>query len=165
MIYIYINSKNFGTSSTVAETIADVKSLGLAKNGKVSLPEGYSNSSEFNNLDISQSGDKNVHLISLNENFFKESSSDSRYSAAIEDGEGNGIKIGYNNYDLAESIYHEIDSHIENKTGDQDKDHKIYGSADFKLVSKRDAGSNAEKIVNQLVQVREEEKKKSNGKN
>ncbi|WP_378106680.1 hypothetical protein [Chryseobacterium sp. sg2396] len=58
-----------------------------------------------------------------------------------------------------------MDSRIENTTGDADKDHKIYGSEDFKLISKREAGSNSEKIVNQLVQVREEEKKKSNGKN
>ena len=156
---IYINSKNFGTSSAVAETLTDIKSLGLAKNGKVSIPEGYSNSSEFNNLDISQSGDKNVHLISLNENFFKEKRSDSRNSAIVEDGLGNEIKIGYNNYDLAEAVYHEMDSHIENTTGDADKDHKIYGSEDFKLISTREAGSNSKKIVNQLVQVREEEKK------
>ena len=157
---IYINSKNFGTSSAVAETLTDVKTLGLAKNGKVSIPEGYSNSSEFNNLDISQSGDKNVHLISLNENFFKEKSSDLRNSAIVEDGSGNEIKIGYNNYDLAEAVYHEMYSHIENTTGDADNDHKIYGSEDFKLISPRKAGSNSEKIVNQLVQVREEEKKK-----
>ena len=57
---IYINSKNFGTSSsTVAEAINDVKSMGLAKDGKVSIPEGYANSSEFNNLDISISAYKN----------------------------------------------------------------------------------------------------------
>lgn len=162
---IYINSKNFGASSSVAETLTNIKSLGFAKDGKVSIPKGYSNSSEFNNLDISQSGNKNVHLISLNENFFKEKSSNSRNSAIVEDGTGNKIKIGYNNYDLAEAVYHEMDSRIENTTGDADKDHKIYGSEDFKLISKREAGSNSEKIVNQLVQVREEEKKKSNGKN
>jgi RHS repeat-associated protein len=163
---IYINSKNFGTrSSTVAETITDVKSLGLAKDGKVSIPEGYSNSSEFNNLDISQSGDKNVHLISLNENFFKENSSDSRYSATFENKQGVEKKTGYNNYDLAEAVFHEVDSHIDKTTGDPDKDHKIYGSEDFKLIAPRASGTNSEKIVNQLVQVREEEKKKTNGTN
>jgi hypothetical protein len=158
---VYINSKNFGNSSkTVAETITDVKSLGLAKDGKVTIPEGYSNASEFNNLDISQSGDKNVHLISLNENFFKENNSDSRYSATVEDGEGNETKIGYSNYDLAEAIYHEIDAHIENTTGEVIADHEKFGSANFKLISPREPGSNSEKIRDQLVKVREEEKNK-----
>ncbi|MGG5207300.1 RHS repeat domain-containing protein [Chryseobacterium sp. MIQD13] len=163
---IYINSKNFGTSSTtVAETIADVKSLGLAKDGKVSIPEGYSNASEFNNLDISQSGDKNVHLISLNENFFKEKSSDSRYNATFKNKQGVEKKTGYSNYDLAESVYHEMDAHIENRTGDADMDHTKYGSEDFKLIAPRAPGTNSDKIVNQLVNVREEEKKKTNGTN
>lgn len=163
---IYINSKNFGIrSSTVAETIADIKTLGITKNGKVSIPEGYVNMSEFNNLDVSQSGNKNVHLISLNENFFKENSTDSRYSVTFENKAGVKKKMVYNNYDLAESIYHEMDSHIENRTGDPDLDHTKYGSGDFKLAAPRVPGTNSEKIVNQLVQLREEEKKKTNGTN
>ena len=133
--------------------------MGLAKDGKVSIPEGYSNSSEFNNLDISQSGDKNVHLISLNENFFKENSSDSRYTTTLTDDKGNEKKVGYSNYDLTESVYHEMDAHIENTTGDADADHTKYGADGFKLIAPRASGSSSETIVNQLVQVREEEKK------
>jgi len=163
---IYINSKNFGTSSsTVAETIADVKSMGLTKDGKVSIPEGYSNSSEFNNLDITQSGDKNVHLISLNENFFKEENSDSRYSATYKNKRGTEKTTGYSNYDLAETVYHEMNAHIENRTGDEDTEHTKYGTDGFKLITPRTPGTDSEKIVNQLVNVREEEKKKNNGTN
>ncbi|MDC8104531.1 RHS repeat-associated core domain-containing protein [Chryseobacterium sp. B21-037] len=162
---IYINSKNFGfSSSTVAEAINDIKSMGLAKDGKVSIPEGYSNSSEFNNLDISKSGDKKVHLVSLNENYFKENSSDSRYSATHMDDEGNSKTIGYNNYDLAETIYHEIKSHIEDATGDVDQDHTKYGSSAFRLTAPTTPGSPAETIINQLVKVREDAKKDKNEK-
>lgn len=110
---IYIDSKNFGSgSSTIAETVRDVKSMGLVKDGIVSIPEGYSNMPEFNNLDISQSGDKNVHLISLNENYFKEKNNDLRYSVKHVDGEGNSKTIGYSNYDLAEAIYMKVKKHI-----------------------------------------------------
>nr|WP_317741914.1 RHS repeat-associated core domain-containing protein [Chryseobacterium soli] len=162
---IYINSKNFGTSSsTVAEAINDVKSMGLAKDGKVSIPEGYTNSSEFNNLDISKSGDKKVHLVSLNENYFKEEASDSRYSATRTDDEGNSKTVGYNNYDLAEAIYHEIKSHIEDSTGGADGDHVKYGADSFKLIAPRAPGSPSETIMNQLIQVREDTKKEKNDK-
>ncbi|MDP9960051.1 RHS repeat domain-containing protein [Chryseobacterium lathyri] len=162
---IYINSKNFGTSSsTVAEAINDVKSMGFAKDGKVSIPSGYTNSSEFNNLDISKSGDKKVHLLSLNENYFKENSSDSRYKATHTDDEGNSKTVGYSNYDLAETIYHEIKSHIEDSTGEADGDHIKYGADAFKLIAPRAPGSPAETIMKQLIQVRENAKKEKNDK-
>jgi hypothetical protein len=162
---IYINSKNFGSnSSSVAEALNDVKSMGLAKDGKVSIPEGYGNSSEFNNLDISKSGDKKVHLVSLNENYFKENNSDSRYSATNTDDSGNSKTIGYSNYDLAETIYHEIKSHIEDSTGGADGDHIKYGADAFKLIAPRAPGSPAETIMNQLIKVREDAKKEKNDK-
>ncbi|WP_079242216.1 DUF6443 domain-containing protein [Chryseobacterium indologenes] len=161
---IYIDSKNFGSgSSTIAETVRDVKSMGLVKDGKVSIPEGYSNMSEFNNLDISQSGDKNVHLISLNENYFKEKNNDLRYSVKHVDGEGNSKTIGYSNYDLAEAIYHEGKAHIEDGT-DADTDHVKYGTKSFKLSAPRELGSPSDIIVNQLVKVREDAKKEKNDK-
>ncbi|MCJ7932430.1 MAG: hypothetical protein MUW56_02025 [Chryseobacterium sp.] len=159
---IYINSKSFGVnSSSVAETIKDVKSMGFVKDNKVSIPEVYSNMSEFSGLDISKSGDKNVHLISLNENFFKEENSDSRYSATIINSDGDSKTIGYNNYDLAEAIYHEGKAHIED--GDiesADTDHVKYGADSFKLIAPRAPGSPSETITNQLIEVREETKKK-----
>ncbi|MGN7759538.1 RHS repeat domain-containing protein, partial [Chryseobacterium sp. 22532] len=163
---IYINSKNFGTSSsTVAEAIHDVKSMGLAKDGKVSIPSGYVNSSEFNNLDISKSGDKKVHLVSLNENYFKGNNSDSRYSTTRTDDAGNSKTVGYSNYDLAEAIYHEIKSHIEDSTGGADGDHIKYGADGFKLIAPRTPGSPAEMIMNQLIQVRDAKKNKNDKKN
>lgn len=158
---IYINSKNFGpNSSTVAETIKDVKSMGFVKDGKLSLPEVYNNSSEFNNLDISKSGDKKVHLMSLNENYFKEKNSDSRYSATHIDDEDNSKTVGYSNYDLAETIYHEGKAHIEDgDIANADADHIKYGADGFKLIAPRAPGSPAEVIMNQLLQVREDTKK------
>jgi hypothetical protein len=163
---IYINSKNFGTSSsTVAEAIHDVKSMGLAKDGKVSIPSGYVNSSEFNNLDISKSGDKKVHLVSLNENYFKGNNSDSTYSTKRTDDAGNSKTVGYSNYDLAEAIYHEIKSHIEDSTGGADGDHIKYGADGFKLIVPRTPGSPAEMIMNQLIQVRDAKKNKNDKKN
>lgn len=69
---IYINSKNFGSNSkTVATTLDDIGSMGFVKNGKVKIPEVYKNASVFDNLDVSQSGDKKVHLVALNENYLK----------------------------------------------------------------------------------------------
>ncbi|RXM49631.1 hypothetical protein BOQ64_22775 [Chryseobacterium sp. CH25] len=156
---IYINSKNFGSNSrTVATTLDDIRSMGLIKDGKVKIPEGYKNASVFDNLDVSQSGDKKIHLIALNENYFKENSSE-RYTVINTDEEGNQKSIGYNNYDLAESIYHEIKSHIEDSTGDADADHIKYGTDSFKLLAPRVAGSPSDVITNQLLKVREDDNK------
>ncbi len=158
---IYIGSKNFGSGSkTVAETIANVKTMGLAKDNKISLPEGYTNSAEFNNLDISKSGDKNVHLVSLNETYFQEENNDSRYNIKSVDEEGNSKTFGYNNYDLAEAVYHEVKSHIEDATGNEDADHIKYGADTFKLIAPRTPGSPSETIMNQLIKVREDARKK-----
>lgn len=158
---IYIGSKNFGSGSkTVAETIANIKNTGLTKDNKISLPEGYTNSAEFNNLDISKSGDKNVHLVSLNEEYFKEKNNDSRYNIKSVDENGNSKTFGYNNYDLAEAVYHELKSHIEDTTGNEDADHIKYGADAFKLIAPRVPGSPSEIIMNQLIKVREDARKK-----
>lgn len=158
---IYIGSKNFGSDSkTVAETIANVKTMGLVKDNKISLPEGYTNNAEFNNLDISKSGDKNVHLVSLNEKYFQEKNNDSRYNIKSVDEEGNPKTFGYNNYDLAEAVYHELKSHIEDATGNEDADHIKYGTDAFKLIAPRAPGSPSETIMNQLIKVREDARKK-----
>ncbi|BEV03449.1 RHS repeat-associated core domain-containing protein [Chryseobacterium gambrini] len=163
---IYIGSKNFGlNSSTVAETVNDTRAMGFIKNETLSIPESYNNFSEFNSLDISKSGDKKIHLVSLNENFFKEESSDLKYTATFTDDEGNSKSIKYNNYDLSETIYHEIKAHIEDSTGDSDQDHVKYGTTAFRLTAPTTSGSPAEKIINQLVKVREDAKKDNTKKN
>ncbi|CAM3178461.1 RHS repeat-associated core domain-containing protein [Chryseobacterium flavum] len=156
---IYINSKNFGPNSkTVATTLDDVNSMGFVKGGKIKIPEVYKNASVFDNLDVSQSGDKKIHLVALNENYFKDNNAE-RYTVTNTDDEGNQKSIGYNNYDLAESIHHEVKSHIEDSTGDADAGYVEYGADAFKLLSPRATGSPSDIIVNQLLKVREEENK------
>ncbi|MGN7863598.1 RHS repeat-associated core domain-containing protein [Chryseobacterium sp. 22458] len=161
---IYINSKNFGSNSkTVATTLDDIGSMGFIKNGKIKIPEVYKNATVFDNLDVSQSGDKKIHLVALNENYFKENSAE-RYTVINTDDEGNQKSVGYNNYDLAESLYHEVKSHIEDSTGDADVDHIKYGTDAFKLIAPRTTGSPSDVITNQLLKVREENKNKKNEK-
>ncbi|WP_312509294.1 DUF6443 domain-containing protein [Chryseobacterium culicis] len=156
---IYIGSKNFGSKSkTVATTLDDVKSMGFVKDGKIKIPEVYKNASVFDNLDVSQSGDKKIHLVAVNENYFKDNSAE-RYTVTHTDDEGNQKSIGYNNYDLAESIYHEIKSHIEDSTGNADVDHVKYGTDSFKLIAPRATGSPSDVITNQLLKVREQQNK------
>jgi RHS repeat-associated protein len=161
---VYIGSKNFGSNSTaVAESMSDIKSRGLINlsTQRVTIPTSSSilkNSDEFNDLDVSQSKDKKVHLISLNENFFKKDSSDKNYTTTIGTDE-DSFSIKYDNYDLAEAVYHEFKAHIEDRTPEAEQDHINYGSSYFKLNGSRTSGSSAELIKNQLVKLREDEKK------
>lgn len=164
---IYISSKNFGTNSqTVAATMSDVRSKGLVKlsTEKITTSPGDAitkDLDEFNGVNVSQSKGRKIHLISLNENFFKEDGSDGEYSTTIEaDGDSHSIK--YNNYDLAEAVYHEMKAHIEGDAGGAEQDHINYGSTYFRLDRKRTPGSPAEVIQNQLIKLREDEKKQNN---
>jgi len=164
---IYINSKDFGSNSqTVAETIGDIRSIGFVKlsNNKVTISKDnprFKNSAEFNDLDVSQSNGKKIHLISLNENFFKNDSNEKGYETTIE-AEGDSYSVKYDNYDLAETIYHEIRAHVEDVTSGGEQDHINYGSTYFKLERKSTPGSPAEIIKNQLIKLRDDEKKQNN---
>ncbi|MCI3938911.1 RHS repeat-associated core domain-containing protein [Chryseobacterium aahli] len=165
---IYINSKDFGVNSqTVAETISDAKSKGFVKlsTNKVIISKDnptFKNSAEFNDLDVSQSNGKKIHLISLNENFFKKDGNNEGYNTTVDvDGESNSVK--YDNYDLAEAVYHEIKAHIEDRLdASAEEDHINYGSTYFKLEGKRTPGSPAEIIKKQLINLRENDKRKDN---
>lgn len=55
--------------------------------------------------------------------------------------------LKHSNYDLADAVYHEMDSHIENTTGNEKQDHEKFGTDGFKLISPTEQGSNSEKIV------------------
>ena len=161
---IYIASADFGErASSVAETVPDIKTLGnFVKDGKVkSIGDVYPNASVFEGVDVSKSGDKNVHLVSLNENFFQESTPDT-YSTSINI-KGKEVGLTYNKYDLAEAIYHEFKAHIEDRdtvTRDADVDHNNYGGSYFKLNTERKEGSPASIIKNQLIDLKEKETKK-----
>ncbi|MCQ4142486.1 hypothetical protein NOM92_21545 [Chryseobacterium sp. EO14] len=161
---IYIASADFGKSAgSVAETVPDIKTLGkFVKDGKVDgIGDIYPNASVFEGVDISKSESKNVHLVSLNENFFQESTPET-YSTSINI-KGKEIGITYNKYDLAEAVYHEIKAHIEDRdtvTRNADVDHNNYGGSYFKLNSKRIEGSPAGIIKNQLMDLKEKETKR-----
>ncbi|MFY1046776.1 RHS repeat domain-containing protein [Chryseobacterium sp. GP-SGM7] len=166
---IYIGSKNFGTNSgTVAATLSNVRSKGLVKlsTEKITIPSGSviaNDMDEFNDVDVSQSKGRKIHLVSLNENFFKKDGSEKGYSTTIE-AEGESYVRKYDNYDLAEAVYHEIKAHIEDgiDTGGPEQDHINYGSTYFRLERERTPGSPAEVIQNQLINLRENDKRKDN---
>ena len=134
---IYISSKNFGSNSTtVASTMSDIRSKGLVKlsTERTTITPGSAitkDMDEFNDIDVSQSKGRKIHLVSLNENFFKNDSNKKGYSTTI-DIRGKSRSVEYDNYDLAEAIYHEIKAHIEDdlNTG-AEEDHIKYGSTYF----------------------------------
>ncbi len=164
---IYISSKNFGPNSqTVAGTMSDIRSKGLVKLSTERITISSSASylkmiDEFNDVDVSQSKGRKIHLVSLNENFFKKEGNEKGYSTTIE-AEGESHSVEYDNYDLAEAVYHEIKAHIEDEAGGAEQDHINYGSTYFRLERKRTPGSPAEVIQNQLINLKENDKRKDN---
>lgn len=104
--------------------------------------------SQMDNYNISKSKGRNIHLISLNSDYFKADVSKLEKEAK---------------YDLAETIYHEIKSHIDinkEKVADSDKEHKEYGKTYYGLDSDEPHKDTAsEKVINQLKKIRQEDRK------
>ncbi|UKB86080.1 hypothetical protein LF887_10770 [Chryseobacterium sp. MEBOG06] len=63
---------------------------------------------------------------------------------------------------MAEAVYHEVKAHIEGEAGGAEQDHINYGSTYFRLEAKRTPGSPAEVIKNQLIKLRQDEKRQDN---
>ncbi len=68
----------------------------------------------YGKINFSQSRDKKIHLISIDKQTLKSG----------------------NDYENAEAIFHEMNAHIENATGDEIKDHKLYGKTKYGFYSK-----------------------------
>lgn len=69
----------------------------------------------YKNVDFKQSEGKKIHLIAMDKETLKSSTP----------------------YEGAEAIFHEMNAHIQNSTGDAGEDHKRYGKAGFGLYTRR----------------------------
>jgi RHS repeat-associated protein len=156
---IYINVGDFGNtaettgnSDAVASTMYDIGQYGLINNGKIVdveqalLEAGHVNDAEqmscMTNVDVSKSEGRTVSIVALNTRYFNDTRDD--------------------NYNLAETIYHEIYAHILQPDiypgfDDGDLQHKSYGSYSYGLSppSKGNESSPYGKIRDQLLQVKQ----------
>ncbi|WP_317741905.1 RHS repeat-associated core domain-containing protein [Chryseobacterium soli] len=157
---IYISVGSIPTKDGAsAETLYGIQNTTMVTGGKIKADERSDNSEfkAFNGTDISKSKGKTVALILLNSNpdngafgTTEKASADKASRAGGED------KVPYEN---AETIYHEIKSHVDlSKSKDQ---HGDYGS-DRAGVLREDfnpkKGSPAEKIQTQLKELYEKNK-------
>ncbi len=157
---IYIAVGSIPTKDgAAAETLYGIQNTTMVTAGKIKANE-RSESSEFkafNGVDISKSKGKDVALILLNSNPDNGSFGTTEKAAATKASRSGGEdKVVYDN---AESIYHEIKSHVDlNKSKDQ---HGDYGS-DHTGVLREDfnpkKGSPAEIIQTQLKELHEKNK-------
>jgi len=114
---IYISSQEFqGDANTIARTYSNAQKYSIIKDGKISLDlndKYQKNFSKLNELDVSKSKGKKIHLISINENNFNER----------------------DEYQGAETIHHEIKAHIKDyQGGNSEGEHEKYFGAAKKLV-------------------------------
>ncbi|MBB6368950.1 RHS repeat-associated core domain-containing protein [Chryseobacterium shigense] len=131
---VYIKSSTFSSkdSRTGAETYSLKGDEKFVKDGKIDgIGKTYSAMETFEGTDISGSENKQVHLMAINESFFPNEASDS-YSKSEVTSSGKTVTSEYNLSDLAKTVYHEFKAHIEDRTGDADKDHKKFGESTFK---------------------------------
>ncbi len=150
---VYIKSSTFSSkdSRTGAETYSLAGDESFVKDGKVNdIGKTYSAMESFDGVDISKSGDKQVHLMAINETFFPNEASDS-YSRSEVTSSGKTVTSEYNLSDLTKIVYHEFKAHIEDRTGDADKDHKNFGESTFKGYVR--PNSPMDKFENQLTKV------------
>ncbi|MCF2220370.1 RHS repeat-associated core domain-containing protein [Chryseobacterium sp. PS-8] len=131
---VYIKSSTFSSedSRTGAETYSLTGDESFVKDGKINdIGKTYSAMESFDGVDISKSGDKQVHLMAINESFFPNKASDT-YSKSEVTSSGKTLTSQYDLSDLTKIVYHEFKAHIEDRTGDADKDHKKFGESSFK---------------------------------
>lgn len=104
----------------------------FVKDGKINdIGKTYSAMESFDGVEISKSGDKQVHLMAINESFFPNVASDT-YSRSEVTSSGKTVTSEYDLSDLTKIVYHQFKAHIEDRTGDADKDHKKFGESTFK---------------------------------
>ncbi len=130
---IYVNASTFSSKSSrvFAQTYNIEGNENFIKEGKVSgISKPYSAMSSFEGVDISQSANKKVHLMAINESFFPNEASE-KYSKVTESPTLGAVKEEYSIGDLTKVVYHEIKAHIEDGTGDADKDHQSFGESTF----------------------------------
>lgn len=123
---IYIGVGDFGKKSaglTVknAQNPENPTGISVTENGSISIKRGVSEESQdafltaFSGVDFSQSKGKEIHLIAISNSSLKRN----------------------DKYEMAEAIYHEMKAHIEDGTGDPEKDHKQYGKTRVGLYDER----------------------------
>jgi len=158
---IYINSSVFPSrsSNTTAETYNVSGNESFIKDGKVGdIGKIYPSLESFNDVDISKSTGKAVHLMAINESFFPNEASDS-YVRTTNSPTLGEIKYEYTLSDLSKVVYHETKSHIEDTTGDADADHKKLGESKFQGYIRPNSPMDIfEKQLIKVIQIQNEEK-------
>ncbi|AZA89984.1 RHS repeat-associated core domain [Chryseobacterium nakagawai] len=154
---IYIGFGSIPTKEGAAgRTSYGIEKTTVVKDGKINIdPKSeISEFKPFNNVDVSKSKGKNIAMILLNTNpdngYFSSTEKAEKYHSERSGGKDK------NDYDNAETIYHEIKAHVD-LVGSKDQ-HEAYGSKTAGLM--RDdispkAGSPAETIMKQLKTVYE----------
>ena len=107
---IYINSSVFSSKSSniAAETYTLSGDESFVKDGKIgNISKIYPSLDSFNNVDVSKSGDKKIHLMALNESFFPNEASD-KYTKTVNSPTLGEITSEYELSDLSKVIYHEL---------------------------------------------------------
>ena len=141
------------SSKNVAVTLYNISNTTIVNNKSIINFKNdpyYIEFNTFNGLDISKSGGKTVSLVVLNTNsetgFFSDNCMAQNHHSRFSGGEQ------FNDYDNAESIYHEIKAHIDlSHTKDQ---HYAYGSITSGIMRKdviHRNGSPAQKFKNELI--------------
>ena len=161
---IYLSAQSFSENKAGGLAYAYVNRQGFINKGKLNISQFYKDYpytkdfSSFEGLDISKSIGKNVHLISINDESMDE--------------EGKLNKYTFNG--LAYKIFHEIDAHVEKYQGaDADKEHDSHGYPvkTKKVINDKEVdaytikkGSDAYKMIIELIKLKNKEEKKEDEK-
>ncbi|WP_294223847.1 DUF6443 domain-containing protein [uncultured Chryseobacterium sp.] len=160
---IYINSSVFPKNDrTMAETYTLTRKESFLNDNKISnIGKTYPSLESFEGLDISKSGDKNVHLMAFNESFFTNEVSE-KYTKITNSPTLGEVKEEYDLSDLTKVVYHETKAHIEDRTGDADQDHKKFGESKFQgYITPNSPMDLFDKQLIKIIQLQNEEKYKS----
>lgn len=146
----------------MAETYTLTRKESFLNDNKISnISKTYPSLESFEGLDISKSGDKNVHLMAFNESFFTNEVSE-KYTKITNSPTLGEVKEEYDLSDLTKVVYHETKAHIEDRTGDADQDHKKLGESKFQgYITPNSPMDLFDKQLIKIIQLQNEEKYKS----
>jgi RHS repeat-associated protein len=119
-----------------AFTLSDIQDWeSLIVDGKLNLSKYYTSVSSTDGVDASKSEGKNIHIVMIDLN----------------------VAANSDKYYNAETVYHEIKSHIDNKNGSRRSDHREYYGHYKERNKPPKEGSPADIIMKELEQVRSQD--------